>query len=345
MGLFNSFGKNPSAQRANHFISSPNFKHGAFHNLSETPMMLKGSFARNVFRFFNKPRNTAPSIPLPSVKTDLESLSYTQPVIIWFGHSSYLIRIDGMNILVDPVLSGYASPFSFGVKSFRGADVYTADELPTIDLLILTHDHYDHLDHRTLLKLKPKIKAICTSAGVGSHLTFWGLDPAIITEFDWWESRQLLPGIEIIAAPARHFSGRTFKRAQTLWSSFILRTDQYRIYIGADSGYDTHFKKIGEQFGPFDIALLETGQYNEDWPLIHMAPEEAVQASIDLRAKWMMPVHWAKFALAYHPWSEPAERVLSRARELNVKVTTPRIGEPVVLESSYPNAAWWRPIG
>lgn len=310
--------------------------------MSPTELMVKrSSLIKMTWKFFNKPRNTAPPSRLPSIKTDLKNIHTNQPVIVWFGHSSYFIRFGDKNVLVDPVFSGHASPFSFGGKSFPGSDVYNAEDFPDIDLLILTHDHYDHLDNRTIGKLQPKIKSICTSLGVGSHLRSWGFNASMITEFDWWESK-IIAGFELIAAPARHFSGRSLTRNKTLWSSFILRNKDHSIYIGADSGYDYHFKTIGEKYGPFDIAMLETGQYNQQWALIHMMPEQAVQAAVELRAKVMMPVHWAKFALAFHPWQEPVERVLVKAKELNVKVTTPMIGEPVVIGGTYPNGEWWK---
>ncbi|HEY6503779.1 MAG TPA: MBL fold metallo-hydrolase [Chitinophagaceae bacterium] len=342
MGLLKTFGSNPSGEYKNKIVASVNYRQGVFHNLSPTRPLIEGvSYAKLTWRFLNKPKITAPPAPLPSLKTELQSVAMDKPVIVWFGHSSYFIHINGKNILIDPVLSGYASPFSFTGKSFKGSDVYNVEDLPGIDLLILTHDHYDHMDHTTVLKLRSKTKAICTSLGAGSHLRYWGIDGSVITEFDWWDSKQVFDNIHLSAAPARHFSGRSFTRNKTLWSSFILRSGDYNIYIGGDSGYDSHFKTIGEQSGPFDIAILETGQYGAEWPYIHMMPEEAVQASIDLRAKVMLPVHWGKFALAMHPWDEPIKRVMAKANELNVKVTTPMIGEPIVLNESYPGKQWW----
>jgi L-ascorbate metabolism protein UlaG (beta-lactamase superfamily) len=342
MAILKTFGSNPSGKDVETIKTSPNYKDGVFQNLSHTESLVKGaSILKIMWRFFNKPKNTAPPKPLPSIKTDLKSLSDDKTTIVWFGHSSYFIHINGINILVDPVLSGYASPFSFTGKSFKGSDIYTVDDMPNIDILIVTHDHYDHLDYKTVRKLASKTKNIYTSSGVGSHLRYWGIDAGIITEFDWWNSKQLSDDIEVIAAPARHFSGRSFTRNKTLWSSFILKAGDHRIYIGADSGYDSHFKTIGKKYGPFDIAILECGQYNEWWPYIHMMPEETVLASIDLRAKWLMPVHWGKFALGLHPWDEPIKRAVARAKELNVQVTTPMIGEPVILDSSYPNEQWW----
>jgi len=343
MRLVKAFGKNPSGKRLETIEQSRNYKNGIFENLSATEMMVtKVSMLSMTWRFFNKPKNTAPPKPLPSVKTDLKSISSGKPVIVWFGHSSYFIRINKTNILVDPVLSGHASPFSFGGNSFPGTDIYAVADLPDIDVLLLTHDHYDHLDHRTIWKLKNKVKSICCSLGVGSHLVYWGIDENIISEFDWGDSKKLANEIELIAAPARHFSGRSLVRNKTLWSSFILKTNENKIYIGSDSGYDTHFKSIGEKYGPFDIAILETGQYNTDWPFIHMMPEEAVQATLDLRAKILLPVHWGKFALAFHPWDEPILRVIAKAKEIGVAVTTPLIGEPVIIGNSYPDKQWWK---
>ena len=227
------------------------------------------------------------------------------------------------------------------VSSFKGSDIYATDDFPEIDYLVLTHDHYDHLDYKTVLKLKPRIRNIYCSLGLSSHLIYWGFDEKIITEMDWWQTIKSGDGICITAAPARHFSGRGIKRFKTLWSSFILKTNSHNLYLGGDSGYDSHFKEIGEKYGPFDIAILEAGQYNTAWPWIHMMPEETVQAAVDLKARLLLPVHWGKFTLAMHPWNEPVKRVLAKARELNLKVTTPMIGEPVVLGESYPDKQWW----
>lgn len=347
MAILRTFGKNPSGHELDKIRSSVNYRDGLFQNLSHTESLVKGaSFPRIMWRYFTKPKNTAPPQPLPSIKTDLRSLSRDKPFLVWFGHSSYFIGIEKMNILVDPVFSGHASPFSFTNKSFKGSDIYSVGDMPDIDLLILTHDHYDHLDYNTVKKLESKTKKICTSTGVGSHLRYWGIDRAMITELDWWDRTEIASSdssfkLELVAAPARHFSGRSFNRNKTLWSSFVLLGGGYRIYVGADSGYDSHFKVIGEKFGPFDIALLECGQYNEWWPFIHMMPEQTVQATIDLNARLLMPVHWSKFALGLHPWDEPITRAVAKATELNVPVTTPMIGEPVVLGRSIPNSQWW----
>jgi L-ascorbate metabolism protein UlaG (beta-lactamase superfamily) len=279
---------------------------------------------------------------LPSVKTDLKILSDATPTIVWFGHSSYLIKSNGFNILVDPVLKGNASPVSFLLKPFDGADVYSLDDLPTIDLVLLTHDHYDHLHYDSIKALASKAKYFVTSLGVGAHLEHWGVDAKKITELDWWETKNISPEIEFTATPARHFSGRSFKRGQSIWSSFVLKLNGYKLFLGGDSGYENHFKEIGQQFGPFDIALLECGQYGKDWPYIHMLPEQTAQAAKDLGAKVLMPVHWAKFELAFHPWDDSINRVKKTSVEIGQPTTTPMIGEPVILNKSYPDKTWWK---
>lgn len=178
--------------------------------------------------------------------------------------------------------------------------------------------------------------------GVGMHLEHWRIKSDKVHEFDWWENKYLTPEIQLTATPARHFSGRRLtNRNQTLWSSFVLTSANHRIFIGGDSGYGEHFKEIGNKFGPFDLVIMETGQYNVQWANIHSMPEEAVQASIDLRGKIMLPVHWAKFTLSLHPWKEPIERVLAKANELEVAVTTPKIGEKLILGKEYPVSQWW----
>jgi L-ascorbate metabolism protein UlaG (beta-lactamase superfamily) len=227
------------------------------------------------------------------------------------------------------------------IKAFPGTNEYAVEDMPPIDYLILTHDHYDHLDFKTIRKLRSKVDHIYCSLGISSHLKYWGVDQNKIIEMDWWQTEQLDKDMQLTAAPARHFSGRGFKRGRTLWSSFILKTPLNNLYLGGDSGYDNHFKEIGNKYGPFDLAILEAGQYNTMWPYIHMMPEETVQAAIDLKAKKLLPVHWGKFSLAMHAWNEPIQRVLAKANELNLDVLTPKIGEPVIIDSEFQNSTWW----
>ena len=342
MFLWKILGATPSGKRLERIRQSANYRDGTFHNLHPTEITLKEtSFVKMMIEFFTKPKNTTPASPVPSVRTDLKSLDSDVPTVIWLGHSSYLIRYRNTTVLVDPVLGGSASPFPFLVRSFPGSDIYTADDIPDIDITVITHDHYDHLDYKAIRALAPRTRVFCTSLGVGAHLEYWGVPGERIVELDWWEEMQAAEGIRLTALPARHFSGRTLKRNRTLWSSFALKLDKYNLFLGGDSGYDTHFADIGKKYGGFDIAVLEIGQYGRNWPYIHTVPEEAVRATADLGAGMLLPVHWGKFALALHEWNEPIQRAVSAARRQGVNITTPMIGEPVVLTRSYPAAQWW----
>jgi L-ascorbate metabolism protein UlaG (beta-lactamase superfamily) len=345
-----TFGKKPSGEALQKIMRSPHYKNDSFKNLVPTVVMAEdASFVKTLWNFANKPADTVPPHPVPSVTTNLSVQPGTASVT-WFGHSSYLLQIAGYNILVDPVFSGHASPFSFSVKNFAGTDSYHVDNMPFIDLLIITHDHYDHLDYETILLLRSKTGHICTSLGVGSHLRYWGIAAEKITELDWWEAttlapantigNQQAPGIQLTATPARHFSGRGLVRGKTLWSSFVLQVGEQKIFLGGDSGYGDHFKKIGDTYGPFEMAILEAGQYNIRWPQIHMMPEETVQAAIDLKAGVLLPVHWAKFSLALHPWNEPVKRVQAAAKN-KIKIATPKIGERFAISGPYPDTVWW----
>jgi L-ascorbate metabolism protein UlaG (beta-lactamase superfamily) len=338
-----SFGRLPSGERKKRIENSPHYRNGSFQNLETTKLLADdASYVNMVAKFFSSDTIREPIKALPAIKSDLKAIPEDKPTLIWFGHSSYLISIGGKKILADPVFSQRASPMQYaGSKSYPGTMIFTPDDFPDLDVVVISHDHYDHLDYNTILKLKDKTKLFCVPLGIGEHLEKWDVDPAKIREFDWWESAIVLPGIELTATPARHFSGRGFTRNKTLWASFVVKISEYKIFIGGDSGYDKSFKATGEKFGPFDIAMLECGQYDKQWPNIHMMPEETVQASIDLGAKVFLPVHWAKFTLALHPWKEPIQRAVKRAESLHVKVTTPKIGEPIVLNQGLPYAPWW----
>lgn len=336
------YGKNPKREALQKIKQSPQYQKGAFQNLSVTPMMAEDSNYWKVLRdFMRKSRMAKPAANIPHVDTILSSIASRNPFIVWFGHSSYFIRMGGKNFLIDPVFSGHASPFSFMIPAFKGSNTYTAADMPEIDFLLLTHDHYDHLDFKTLQQLKNKVKNIYCSLGIGTHLQYWGYNENIIHEMDWYDSVKIDDKLQLTTVPARHFSGRGLLRNQTLWSAFILNDQTHKLFLGGDSGYDTHFKTIGEKYGPFDIALLECGQYNTAWKYIHMMPEETVQAAIDLGAKILMPVHWAKFSLSLHAWNEPIQRAVRSAKQRGLRITTPRIGEPVILDENYPDTVWW----
>ncbi len=340
------FGQLPLEQELGKIKSSPNFRDGKFQNISFTPDLKEGVSYVEVMRkfFFGKSKRSKPVAALPSIKTDLKNLPANKNVLVWFGHSSYFIQVNGKKILVDPVFSGHASPVKFTTKSFMGTDVYSAEDMPVIDYLFISHDHWDHLDFETILKLRSKIKKIITGLGVAAHLQRWGFDKNLIIEENWNQEILLDPGFKVNTTSGRHFSGRTFKRNRSLWMSFVLTTPTIKIFLGGDSGYDTHFKSIGEEFGPFDIAILECGQYNEFWHHIHMMPEEVVHAAKDLKANKLMPIHWAKFSLALHSWDEPIIRVTEECNKRSVPVITPMIGEEVDLNKEMVFKQWWRNI-
>jgi L-ascorbate metabolism protein UlaG (beta-lactamase superfamily) len=340
------FGAKPEGKRLERMQASANYKDGSFVNRSYTPQLTEGySMSKIMFEFlFNKGPRTKPSGTIPSVRTNLKNLPQGD-WLVWFGHSSYFIETNGIKILVDPVFSGNASPVPGSTKSFKGADVYTVDDLPAVDYLFISHDHYDHLDYETILKLKGKVRKVICGLGVGAHLERWGYQPENIIEMDWDSDIVLQEGIRIYGLKARHFSGRTLKRDQTLWMSFLLQTPALKIYIGGDSGYDNHFQEIGALHGPVDLAILENGQYNVAWKAIHFLPGENLQAAIDLKAKRLMPVHSSKFDLALHDWDEPLKEMVRLNQKTGLPLVTPKIGELVNLkDTSQVFTEWWKEV-
>lgn len=338
------FGKAPFGDRLERLKGSANFKEGKFQNMSVTPELAEGYSMMGIIyaQYFKKAPRRSPMDVIPSVKTNLLTLPIEQDVLVWFGHSSYFIQLDGKRILVDPVFSGNASPIPGTVRAFKGTDVYTVDELPHIDYLFISHDHYDHLDYETIVKLKEKIGTVVCGLGVGSHFEYWGYDPSRIIEKDWHDSIALDNGLTVFVTPARHFSGRGTSRNSTLWCSYVLQSTTMKIYIGGDSGYDTHFADIGNKFGPFDLVILDNGQYDLAWRYIHMLPEEVLKAARDLKAKRLFPVHSSKFVLANHAWDDPLTKITALNEQVNIPLVTPRIGEMVYLKDPQQEfGKWW----
>lgn len=337
------WGAAPSGSRLQRIVSSPQYNGKEFQNFSHTPNFAEGWTMGKVMRrfMFTKVPNKVPPRPIQVKKMPISPREFNQPVITWFGHSSYLLQLQGINILVDPVFGTHASPLPMGPRAFNGTSVYSAADMPDIDVLLITHDHYDHLDYPAIKSLLPKVKKVVTSLGVGAHLEKWGADASIIQELDWWEDITLFENMKFTATPSRHFSGRGLKRNITLWSSFVLETGKYTLYLGGDSGYDSHFKKIGERWPHIDLAILESGQYNEAWHYIHMLPHEVVQAAQDLGCKKFMPVHWGKFALAMHGWNESIEQVAQIARTQQLPFVTAHIGESFSPLQERDTQDWW----
>lgn len=340
-----TFGRKPTGKEQQRIEQSPQFSDGSFQNEHLTPQLAEGvSMIKVIRRALQKSPDKAPPFLLPSVKRTLPQRCETF-TLTWFGHSSYLIQVNQLNILVDPVF-GERPSFSqkLGPQAFPGSRAYQVKDLPPIDILIQTHDHYDHLEYPTILELKQQVKNWYVPLGVASHLEYWGVEASHITSLDWWETTVMPGHMQLTATPGRHFSGRGLIRNKTLWASFVLQTPQERVFLGGDSGYDTHFAAIGQRFGPFNLAILECGQYNAYWPYIHMMPEQTVQAAIDLQAQCLLPVHWAKYALATHAWDDPIKRVTAAAAQQGLPITTPLIGEALVLHEQLPQKKWWAEI-
>ncbi|MDR0389687.1 MAG: MBL fold metallo-hydrolase [Spirochaetaceae bacterium] len=346
-GACASFGRTPRGERLERIKNSPNYHDGRFQNLSPPSPALPGAPKRpGFFGFlFRSREGLRPRTALPTVKTDLRGFDRDEDVLVWLGHSSCFIQTDGMRIVIDPVLVKGA-PVYFANKFFKGTGIYKPDDLPDIDYLLITHDHWDHLDYDTVKQIRDRVGKVICALGVGEHLEYWGLSKDRIIELDWNESAHLEGGFTVHCLPARHFSGRgLFSRNTTLWASFMLQTPERNIFISGDGGYDSHFAEIGRRF-EIDLALLENGQYNPAWHNSHLLPDEVVRAARDLRAKKLLTVHNSKFTLSTHPWEEPLVNISQADEEESLNLVTPMIGEPVYLdERDQTFSKWWEGAG
>lgn len=344
-----AFGKDPSGQHLEIIKKSPNFDPEREQFVNRRPDVLeKMREKQNMFTltlkfFFGGDDYKRPSEKLPEVKPDLEEFLRKSENLkfIWFGHSTFLVNLNGKILLFDPVFSGSAAPFSFIVKRFQDA-VIKLEELPKIDYIFISHDHYDHLDMQTIQFFKDKSTQFITPLGVGSHLKEWGISEERFSELDWWETKSI-DELNIVFAPAQHFSGRKGQNGnKTLWGSWIIIGKTERFYFSGDSGYDEHFKKIGDKYGPFDVTFIENGQYNELWQAVHVLPEETAQAFIDLKGKKLVPVHWGMFDLSLHSWYEPIERLEEQAKLRNIDLLTPKFGQLVKSKEENIFEKWWK---
>lgn len=343
-----SFGNSPSDKEIQKYKLSNNFSKENSEFQNRRPKLVEEMYKKNmslkaILKFlFTQQEGAAPDGNLPEVKPDLTKFLAQKDGLysIWFGHTTFLLNIEGKIILVDPVFSDNASPVSFTTKRFQ-KPVLSLEELPEIDYVLISHDHYDHLDMKTIKYLKNKDLKFVTPLGVGEHLKYWGVNGENIIEKDWWESFAT-DDVEFIATPAQHFSGRgLFDRNKTLWASWVIRSKKHSVYFSGDSGYDTHFKDIGEKYGPFDVAFLETGQYNEKWAEVHMLPDQGVKAYKDLKAKKYFPVHWGMFILAMHKWNDPMFDLFKAGESQEVNFVVPKFGEIVNLNENYQINKWW----
>ncbi|MBQ9908178.1 MAG: MBL fold metallo-hydrolase, partial [Treponema sp.] len=339
-------GKASKADRKNYAERAANFDGKKFHNEEDFSAVMDKNAAPDPLTFSK--RQPRPDFEFPTKMPDYLSdpgnrLSLEEFRVTWFGHSSLLLQMHGMNILIDPVFSEMISPVSWvGSKRFSHPPVSVA-QLPEIDILILSHDHYDHLDYDVICEIDPKVKQYIVPLGVENHLKRWKVKAEKITNMAWWEETEI-NGLTIACTPAQHFSGRKLvDNMTTLWCSWVLKDDYHKIFENGDSGFAPHFEKIHEKYGDFDFALMECGQYDVQWPKVHMFPEQSAHAAKVLGAKVVQPIHWGAIVLSRHGWDDPVERFLLAAEKENLTVITPYIGQTARLETpSLFMERWWR---
>ena len=339
------FGAYPEGERLEKIRRSPRYVDGEFRNLIDTPRFSEGNTMFSIFAgdLFKRFENLRPALPVPTVKTDLKALDIRQDTIVWLGHSSYFIVFAGKRILIDPVFSPFAAPVSVSTRAFEGTTLYSVDEIPEIDVLLITHDHWDHLDHATVAALQEKVRRVLAPLGVGAHLERWGYAHENVHEADWYEKLELPPDLAIHLVPARHYSGRWLTRNKSLWGGFVLESSTRRILFSGDTGYGPHFKDLARRFGGFDLAALDMGQYDPRWPYLHMTPEEASQAAEELQAKMLLPAHVGRFNIARHAWTEPFERISAVSEGKPYRLVTPLIGEPLKVGNlDQIHVRWWQ---
>ena len=342
--IYPSLGQVPEAGQ---LAASPQYRDGQFRNEVASPPRPSGlKFVLAVIRGRFAPKDRpVPPAALPAVRTDLAALPPGQDIVVWLGHSSYFVQAGGKRLLIDPVFSDHAAPVPWMVRAFEGTTLYGMEDLPDIDVVLISHDHYDHLDYATMKALEPKTRLVVTGMGNGAHLRRWGYAPGKVREMNWHTTVEVAPGLQVHVLPAQHYSGRFMQRNQSLWASYALVTPQRRLYFSGDTGFGPHFAEIGKRFGGFDFAALDAGQYNERWADIHMNPEEAARAAELLGAGALLSGHAGRFSLAHHAWDEPFERAVAAAEGKRYRLLTPRIGEPIRLDDPRQSfTRWWREV-
>lgn len=340
------FGGKPDAESLAKIHASKNFDKAAqiFVNLEETPIQTAEepiTIPQWIWKTLNPPEGKKPTEPLPTVQ--LDNSKWRNGSVAWLGHSSTIFQTNGKRFITDPVFH-QASPVPLIMEPFAMTHPPTLDQLPEIDVVLISHDHYDHLDYRTIQALKDKVAKFVVPLGVKAHLQRWGLENEKIVELDW-DEKTVIDGVEIILVPARHFSGRSFdNQFSTLWGGYVVKSADLSLYFSADSGYGSHYSERVAQYAPFDFAMVENGAYNTRWSLIHEFPEQAVQAAKDVQAVRVMPIHWGKFDLAEHQWKEPIERFLAQSEKDGIQTTTPKIGEVFNIFEDLPQEKWWESV-
>lgn len=339
------FGQVPDDEMQKSYTSFSHFRDGLFFNAIETTMDLSiKDYPSLMYQFWFVKGKKEPSKELPQknfTSDDLQIHNDSNLRLRWFGHSAFYIEMDGLRLLLDPMLGESPSPHKLlGTQRFNDSLPIQPKDLPEIDAVLYSHDHYDHLDYTTVLTIKDRVKRWFVPLGLESHLLKWGVEEERIEVLKWWDSVEF-EGLRLVSTPARHFSGRKFTQNQTLWTSWVIEGSHHKIFFSGDGGYWDGFKEIGKKEGPFDLCLMECGAYNEMWKAIHCMPEESAQAAVDLKGRLMMPIHWGAFNLALHDWDDPILRVSEKAKELGMPMLTPIIGEEVVIPVYVPNESWW----
>ena len=339
-------GRAPSGDHAKRLKQSPNYDRSTerFVNRQQDKYdesMQRMSMSAMFKASFFGEQVRSPDQKLPEAKVDLDGFLNSKGLAyVWLGHSTILLRLDGKTILLDPIFHN-AAPVSFVVPRFQ-PPVLDLEELPPIDLVLISHDHYDHLSRRSIRYFKDKNTDFIVPLGLSSYLVGWGIDPGRVKELDWWQEHNW-KGLKVVCTPSQHFSGRSgMMKNPTLWASWTVLGDSQRFFFSGDSGYDQHFIEIGQRYGPFDVAFMECGQYNPLWPMAHLFPSETVRAGKELGAQAVQPIHWGVFRLSHHDWFEPPEFAHRFGREFGIKVLTPIIGALVDPKKSLPLRRWWK---
>lgn len=318
------------------------FKNGRYYNYHNTNFESVGSAAGIFKEWIFGGQKRIPDKKLPRIKPDIKNFLIDEGLkLIWLGHSTVLVNIDGFIILTDPIFSRKVS--FLGPTRYNGKIPLKTEELPDLDLVLISHNHYDHLDLNTIKTIHERTKQFIVPEGVGELLENSGVPKSKITELSWWHDNIIEGGLKIVSTPAQHFSGRTLHdRNKTLWSSWVIITEKHKLFFSGDSGYFDGIRTIGEKYGPFDITLMECGQYNERWHPIHMHPEETFKAHTELGGNILIPIHWGTFRLSFHDWNEPIHRLTKAAINSGVTVSTPVPGESVILDKHIPVSNWWK---
>ena len=338
------FGQPPAGEDLARLKTSPNHENGQFQNyLQDLKADEKMSFMEMLKAWMFDRGTRAPKMDMPVRKISQMRLNDHQTHVTWLGHSTMLIELDDKIILTDPVFSDHASPYSWmPPRSFYKDLPIQLEDIGWVDAVVISHDHYDHLDHKTIRHLQERVGRFIVPLGVGSHLRYWEVPSEKIVELDWWQETKL-GNVTFTATPAQHFSGRSLTGGnETLWSGWAIRGRDSNLFYSGDSAYFPGFKEIGDRLGPFDLTMIECGAYNAAWSHVHMYPEQSAQAHLDLKGRRMMPVHWGRFDLAMHGWTEPAERLFKAAREQQISLTLPMIGQRFSLEGDHPEHLWWQ---